>query len=772
MVGLFLLVALAVPQGEAGASLVADRTMAQVGDSVTLSVTVRAPEVGPVDIDEPALAGFDVVERRDHSQVSVGTGVRTTHRDLVLRTRRPGSFALGPFRIRVGGSVLVTNVVHLTVADVPRPGEHLSPRVQEMLANAAPPQPDSSGSVEVTVLRSADSVRLGDQIDLVVAAWFPRDARARLRAPPSLLPPDVRGAWGYAQAVPSGVVMSRTVEGQVYDLFMYHEIVFALTPGDLEVGPAKVTYSLPISGSFLSREVRHEEQSAPFLIGIMPVAGVPPDRVVAGRDVSVTLSAPETLLPVGDAARLTITLAGSGNVALWPEPDLRWPPGIHAYQERSLVDIAVEDGVLGGTKQFEYLVVADSAGIHRLPGPLYEYFDLDRDTVRVIRADPMVFETPETAGSGAPLRSAPPLLRESWVLRSLEWLQERGPSTWIAVFVVPPLFAGLLRLRGRRRPGRARGVRTSELQHASTPLEEAVRETLHAFVPDADGRGEDQLADALVAAGVEATLAAHAARIRERLRQARYGPEPQADAGELTEEVAAVLKALEGRRARENGVRVATALLVTLGVCSSALHAQSLERLWDAGAVRNVAESLTARVQAEPHNAVQWFNLSLAWEQLGESARARAAWIRAARAAPHEPRIASAGAHWARQPNSAAWVGPITPAEALAMAALCWVLGWMLVAARRRVRVGRLLLIVAVTCAAGAGVIEWRYRMPYALVIDGETPLREAPYGPARSRAILDAADVVVVERTERDWRRVSVHGMQGWLHTSEVLEP
>jgi hypothetical protein len=741
-----------------------------VGDSITLTVTVRAPEVGPIDIDEPQFTGFDVVERRDRSQVSVGTGVRTSRRDLVLRATETGDFSMGPFRVRVAGTPRLTNTVRVTVAPAAQPAEALSPRVRALVARAAPVGSDSGQRVEVSVLRSSDSVRLGEQIDLVVTAWFPRELRARLRAPPSLLPPDIRGAWGYSQPTPAALVATREIEGRAYDLFVRHEIVFALTPGDLEVGPAKVTYSLPISGSFLSREIRHEEQSVPFLIRVAPNAETGIDRVVVGRDLVMDLTMSTTVLALGDAAHLAISLTGSGNVALWPEPQLEWPAGLQAYQERSSVTVSATDGILGGTKRFEYLVVADSSGMHRLPAPTYEYFDLDRDTFVTVTASPVVIETPETARRAAPLRAAPPLLADTWILQVPGALRRIAPWVWILIFAVPPLLAGATRARRART---AKGeTRVTAQPSALARLEDEMRGVLGQLVPGADGGSERRLTDALVAAGVEPMLASHASRVRERLRQARYGPEVQSDTGELSAEVAAVVSGLQGHRRGNAKASVAAALGLVFATLTVPVHAQSIERLWDAGAAGTVADSLSARLRANPYDAVQAFNLSLAWEQLGETARARAAWLKAARLAPYHPRIQRAGARWARQSAPGLWIAPLGPWESLALAALCWIVGWGMLALRQRRWIGRLALLASVAVGGFSGITALRYRVPYGLILTDATPVRTAPYGPAEHLGTLQAADAVRVSRVYQDWRLVTADGLQGWVHVSEVLEP
>src|SRR2546429_5296250 len=73
---------------------------------------------------------------------------------------------------------------------------------------------------------------------------------------------------------------------------------------------------------------------------------------------------------------MTATVSGAGNVALWPEPAIRWPPGFRPYPGETGMRIAARDGRIAGTKVFHYLVMPDSAGSFLLPEVRYPYYDL------------------------------------------------------------------------------------------------------------------------------------------------------------------------------------------------------------------------------------------------------------------------------------------------------------------------------------------------------------------------------------------------------------
>src|SRR3989442_9721363 len=134
-----------------------------------------------------------------------------------------------------------------------------------------------------------------------------------------------------------------------------------------------------MSFSVFKREERYSLRSdtVPVTVLPLPAAHRPADdqRVVGGGLAwDVGLEPPNGR--VGEPFAMTATVSGAGNVALWPEPAIRWPPGFRPYPGETGMRIAARDGRIAGTKVFHYLVMPDSAGSFLLPEGRYPYYDL------------------------------------------------------------------------------------------------------------------------------------------------------------------------------------------------------------------------------------------------------------------------------------------------------------------------------------------------------------------------------------------------------------
>src|SRR5207248_2590238 len=286
------------------------------------------------------------------------------------------------------------------------PAAALSPRARGLLAVAPPPA--RSDRVALSVILPSDTVLVGAQLDVIAAAWFPRELRTRLRRMPILTMQTPEGVWSYPGASPSEPAASRLVRGGWMDLFVAHQIVFPLAVGRVTIPPATVEYAVPVSFSFFSREERYSLKSDSVLVTVLPLplAGRSTDdpRVVAhGLALDVAIEPAEAR--VGEPLDVTVTVAGLGNVALWPEPAIHWPAGFRTYPGEATVRVESQGGQIGGSKTFHYLAVPDSVGAFLLPEVRYAYYDRVAGDAAVARAAPRAL----AVGQGAEPRAARPL---------------------------------------------------------------------------------------------------------------------------------------------------------------------------------------------------------------------------------------------------------------------------------------------------------------------------------------------------------------------------
>jgi len=768
-----------------------DRSHVTAGDDLLLTIRARTRSAAPVTLALPALTGFTVVGSREVTEVTLealGGPVRTTTRELELRAQRPGALVIGPVRVEQGGRRVTTAALTVTV-DSARAGlaTAVSPIARRLIAAATPPTHDEKGDhVGLSVLLPGDSVLVGQQLDVLAVAWFPRELRARLRRAPILTLQTPEGVWSYPGAAPSEVVASRLVRGRWLDLFVAHEAVFPLAPGRIFIPPATVEYAVPATFSFFSREDQYSLRSDTVPVHVLPLPGAPaaagdPPAVAQGLTLDLRLDPPNGR--VGEPIAVAVTLTGVGNVALWPEPAIAWPPGFRSYPGETGTRIEARDGRIAGAKTFRYLVMPDSAGSFQLPAVRYPYYDVASGDAATATLAPRVLMVAAGLESRAP-RALPPLARGRGPVWTDELAHDLVPWGWLVLFVGPPLLAWLWR---RRRPAAPMRVVVA----APAPLsrigraEREFHALLASHVPDAEARDGDGLGRALRAAGVESAVADHVMRLRDRLRAARYGPRAPGDAAQLASELEQVLRVLggdparTGRRGREGRVVAAAVLAAaacaTLGAVARPAAAQALgaEALYEAGALRAAADSFAARAAAQPRVPAHWYNLGATLYRAGADGKASAAWAIAARLAPRDETVRRAR-ELLPPPDAPSEplfvVGFATPGEWALVTAVLWGAMWMVAAGGRR-RVVLATVALATAATAGLAVREaLRRGQPVAIVVHPATSVRVAPYGSASAAATVEAGAALLVDRALGGWLEVHRQdGVRGWVLAAEV---
>jgi hypothetical protein len=358
-----------------------------------------------------------------------------------------------------------------------------------------------------------DTVYVGQQVTYQVAVLLSDNARSRLRRNPEFLPPELRGMLSFELGIPKRVAARSYGGGPAYETHVFQRALFAVTAGPLQ-GPApQLTYSLPQSASYFSREERYmvRAESAQLVVRPLPTEGRPADFTGAVGVLSASARFNSSAVRVGDPLLFTVRLEGVGNVRLLPAPalELSWATVVRG-SERVRVDTS--GALVRGVKEFDYLVTPTRDGPVTLPVVRYPYFDPYREAYLVAETRPA--DVRVAAGDLAENAAA-----EDMEQAALRPWRHRPPVTlntvtagWrmvlLTLLVLAPLPAIVMRWqRVRRRRAALAPAPGTALKHEATPDDDSpagvARRTRRTVLGQLAARLQTPVADLVTQADVE-----------------------------------------------------------------------------------------------------------------------------------------------------------------------------------------------------------------------------------------------------------------------------
>jgi hypothetical protein len=539
----------------------------------------------------------------------------------------------------------------------------------------------------------------------------------------------------------------------VYDLFISHQILFPLGAGPIEAPPAVLSYAVPASTSFFAPEDRTTLQSRPARLYVRAIPAALAGRLGSGptaSGVSLQWRLPATPLQAGTPLTVELVVQGSGNVTLWPTPDITWPANVRVYSEPSVERIRRPGGVIGGEKRFRYTLVSDSAGVLTLPRVRYPHFDPFGASVRVAVASPVGIavrpalgtgprrEIAATTALGVPVASH--IVRRWW------------PA--LLLLALAPLVVAW-RTRRPRAPLPRPVTRPS--------LEQELRHLIGEPADALPGR----VAQALRRRGVPAAEAERVEEWLEDVDRKRWGPMPGAVPDSPA--VRQVVERLRRRDSRRHAALLGTLALCTLAAPLGAQWSEALSRFRD-GDAEGAARGFASVARHHPAAAGAWLNLGSALALQGDEVGAVAAWLRGTSVAPRDRRLHEALDAISTAPREIRRLTPVLPLsrdELLLLALAAWLsatLTW-----HRWRRVAWVSGVVCGLAAVTAGVRISREMADRALTRPG-TVLRVSPIASAPTLATADAWVVVQVQQASGEWRLVRLaDGSRGWVPFTQV---
>lgn len=266
---------------------------------------------------------------------------------------------------------------------------------------------DPSHPVGFHVLVVPDTVYVGQQATYEMGVFISESAQQRMRRNPEVVPAELRGVLAYDLGGPQS--LPAVVQGGLRAFpHVLQRALFPLAGGRIVIPASQLSYALPRSASYFSREesaiVRAGEVS--LFVKPLPDDGKPADFSGAVGDLSIRALVDVTRVRAGNPVVLTVRVGGRGNVKLWPRPDLHnMPASVVPAGERVQVDTSGQ--YVRGTKEFDWLVTPEREGRLVIPVVEYPFFDPYDEAYRTTSSDSLVLSigagefTPDAAAASA-----------------------------------------------------------------------------------------------------------------------------------------------------------------------------------------------------------------------------------------------------------------------------------------------------------------------------------------------------------------------------------
>ncbi len=646
------------------------------------------------------------------------------------------------------------------------------------MAVAAPLVAQDPGRVGFSARLEPDTIYVGQQATYALTVRIPSAVRQRLRRNPEFVPPEARGMLAYE------VPLTRTGDREgAAEIHTFRRALFVLSPGRYGIAPARLTYALPQSASFFSREEEQVLRSAGVSVVAIdpPTRGRPADWLGAVGSWRASARVEPADPRVGDPVVLTLRLEGEGNPTLLPRPTVQ-VPWADVVADDEQVTLEAVGQTLGGVKEFTWLLTPREDGRQLVASIEYPFFDPIARGYAVARAAPVPLQVrpgsivalpPRARASrdtlplalrGAPMRAERPPLTDLW------WL-------WLAVAALAPLPLAWASWRPRRTP-RAGGPVSERPKTARAALDAAIRARTGLDVAAYTAPGT--LAAALRLEGVTEATADEAEALRDACDRASFANAAGWDSADLRAGAASLARKIQAE-AR------ALLLLVVLGSLFACAGSRSVSEdtltAFTEGRTaylgRDYArarEAFAAVAAANPRDPAAWANVGAAAWQAGDTAQAVVGWQRVMRLDPRdpEPRRLLTRVR-APQHRGAARVWPLPPVWCALAALLLWWTAWLWAWRRRRarlrVRPAMYVAALAALLAAGAVVLDARLAARDLVVVVQPTSLRAVPALGADPGAQPLAGEIAAVLERRGVWLRIELGGgRSGWYPAERVI--
>lgn len=396
---LFILICLipaaVLPQDDISITMSVNRSTVTVGDQVYLSIKVSGPQQNLPEPQLPNLTMFDLYPQGTSTNISIVNGKMeaSLEYNYLLLPRKEGTFVIKPAVVVQGRKRYESNEITLTVTG----SGGATPQTPSQPSTV--PKTESS-DIFLTAVVNKKKAYVNEQITLTIKFYH----AVRLYSQPDYTPPQTTDFW--TDMLEPQRTYYEVVNGRRYKIIEINTALFPTRSGDLTIGQAMVTASVPsrrrsrrldpfsmFDDFFGTREnVTIRSKQLKVKAVPLPVEGKPGDFSGTVGKYKISSFADKTEVQVNQPVTVTYKIAGTGNIKTIAEPVIGDLKDFRVYKASTDENISKLNGIVGGTKTFEEVYIPKRAGKLTIPPVEFSFFDPAARKYNVLSTRPVIVD--------------------------------------------------------------------------------------------------------------------------------------------------------------------------------------------------------------------------------------------------------------------------------------------------------------------------------------------------------------------------------------------
>ena len=382
-----------------------NRTRSGEADPIQLTLSLRADEnISNLPAPEISLKDFYAEGPAVSTRMEMVNFETTFTRDLTytLYPRRTGKITIGPAQIRFDNQVYQTKSIAVEIVKG-------STRQVPRSSNGSPQSPDAGIEGNLFLLARTDRERayVGQQITVDYDLFY----RFQLENVGFKEIPTFAGFWTKEIFVAQQLAAHReTIEGVAFNAAPLRRMgLFPTSAGTHRVEPMVISCDIPqrrgrrggLLDDFVfrraTRAVLVRSEALEFEVLPWPEKGRPKEFDGAVGQFTLKVRAQPTSLPIGDPVTLRIEIAGRGNLEAIKLPIVSAVPGIKVYDPKVEEEEKVENGLYGGRRTYEYILIPEGGGMLTVEPIRFAYFDPELERYQLLESEPIYINSQGSA---------------------------------------------------------------------------------------------------------------------------------------------------------------------------------------------------------------------------------------------------------------------------------------------------------------------------------------------------------------------------------------